>query len=232
MSGRKVGRSGIRDLRTRDGRGSEAGSGAVGAAWALHTWAVMSVQTELFGGSPAPPLPEGFRYQAGLITAAEERALVAAIEPLPFREFEFHGYLGKRRTVSFGWKYDYEARRVRRAGEMPAFILALREPAAAFADVSANSLQQALVTEYSEGAGIGWHRDKPEYGDVIGISLVSACTFRLRRAVGEGWERASITAEPRSVYLMRGPSRTEWEHSIPGVDALRYSITFRTFRDG
>jgi len=192
----------------------------------------MTAQTDLFGAPPAPPMPEGFRYQPALITVAEERALVAAIEPLPFREFEFHGYLGKRRTVSFGWKYDYEARQVRRAADMPPFILALREPAAAFAGVAADSLQQALVTEYSAGARIGWHRDKPEYGDVIGISLVSACTFRLRRAAGTGWERASITAEPRSAYLMRGPSRTEWEHSIPGVDALRYSITFRNFREG
>ena len=190
----------------------------------------MTTQTDLFGAAPA--LPEGFRYQPALITPAEEAALLGEIRPLPFREFEFHGYLGKRRTVSFGWKYDYEARRVRRADDLPPFLLALREPVAAFAGVAPESLQQALVTEYTAGAGIGWHRDKPEYGDVIGVSLVSACTFRLRRAVGGKWERASIVAEPRSVYLMRGPSRTEWEHSIPGVDALRYSITFRNFRDG
>jgi alkylated DNA repair dioxygenase AlkB len=88
-------------------------------------------------------------------------------------------------------------------------------------------LQHVLVTEYSPGAAIGWHRDKAVFGDVIGISLLSPCVFRLRRKVGTTWERVSLTAEPRSAYLLRGPSRTEWEHSIPAVEALRYSITFR-----
>jgi alkylated DNA repair dioxygenase AlkB len=87
-----------------------------------------------------------------------------------------------------------------------------------------------LVTEYSPGAAIGWHRDKAEFGDVIGISLLSSCLFRLRRKAGAKWERASLQAEPRSAYLLRGPSRTEWEHSIPPVDAFRYSITFRNLR--
>ena len=88
-----------------------------------------------------------------------------------------------------------------------------------------------LVTEYSAGAAIGWHRDKQEFGEIIGVSLLSPCTFRLRRAKGKGWERVNLTAEPRSAYLMSGPSRSEWEHSIPPVDALRYSITFRNLRD-
>jgi alkylated DNA repair dioxygenase AlkB len=92
-----------------------------------------------------------------------------------------------------------------------------------------DDLQQALVTEYDVGAAIGWHRDKPMFGQVIGVSLLSSCRFRLRRKVGSGWERAALIAEPRSAYLLSGPSRTEWEHSIPAVDALRYSITFRNF---
>jgi len=87
------------------------------------------------------------------------------------------------------------------------------------------------VTEYSPGAGIGWHRDKAVFDEVIGISLLASCTFRLRRKAGTKWERYSITAEPRSAYLMSGPSRTEWEHSIPEVDALRYSITLRNLRE-
>jgi len=90
---------------------------------------------------------------------------------------------------------------------------------------------QFHVTEYSAGAGIGWHRDKAMFGDVIGISLLSACTFRLRLRDGDGWRRASVVAEPRSAYLMRGPSRTDWEHSIPPVNQLRYSVTFRNFRE-
>ena len=96
--------------------------------------------------------------------------------------------------------------------------------------MKATELQQALVTEYQAGAGIGWHRDTAVFGDVVGISLAAPCVFRLRRKSGDTWERVSLTAEPRSAYLLRGPSRTEWEHSIPDVDALRYSITFRNLR--
>ncbi len=172
----------------------------------------------LFGSGPV--LPEGFRYQTDLLSEAEERALLAEVRTLPFREFEFHGYVGKRRTVSFGWRYDFATERLTEADDVPAFLTALRETTASFAGMDAVRLQQVLVTEYDAGAGIGWHRDKAVFGAVIGISLLTACTFRLRRRVGSKWERASITAEPRSAYLMQGPSRTEWEHSIPPVESL------------
>jgi alkylated DNA repair dioxygenase AlkB len=175
-------------------------------------------------------LPPGFRYQPDVISPADERTLLAQIRELPFREFEFQGYLGKRRIVSYGWKYDFNERVLRESAEIPLFLLSLREVAADFAGIGAADLQQILVTEYSAGAGIGWHRDKGMFGDVIGISLLTSCRFRLRRKAGTTWERASIDAEPRSAYLLRGPSRTEWEHSIPPVEALRYSITFRNFR--
>jgi alkylated DNA repair dioxygenase AlkB len=190
----------------------------------------MGNQLQLFGGD-APALPEGFRYQPGLLSIDEEAALLARLKDLPFREFEFHGYTGKRRVVSFGWKYDFSARQLHRTDDMPSFLISLREIAGHFGAVPPAQLQQVLVTEYPAGAAIGWHRDKDVFGDVIGISLLSPCVFRLRRAVGGAWERAAITAEPRSAYLLRGPSRTEWEHSIPAVDALRYSITFRNFRE-
>ena len=113
---------------------------------------------------------------------------------------------------------------------MPALLLPLRDRAAAFAGLAPAALQHVLVTEYGPGAAIGWHKDKSVFGEVIGISLVSACTFRLRRKAGATWERASLVAEPRSAYLLRGASRSEWEHSIPAVDSLRYSITFRNLR--
>jgi alkylated DNA repair dioxygenase AlkB len=179
----------------------------------------------------APRLPEGFRYQPDLIGPDDERRLIDQIQTLPFREFEFHGYTGKRRVVSFGWRYDFAKRAVFRADDIPDFLDALRHIVADFGGLPALELQQVLVSEYQEGAGIGWHRDKAVFGDVIGVSLLSACDFRLRRKQGESWERVTITAEPRSAYLLRGPSRTEWEHSIPGVDALRYSITFRNLKD-
>lgn len=190
----------------------------------------MRDQLSLFGGG-APTLPEGFRYQPDVITADDENALVERIQLLPLKEFEFHGYTGKRRVVSFGWRYDFTDRVLHRTDDIPDFLLSLREVGASFAGVPASDLQHVLVTEYGAGASIGWHRDKAVFGDVIGVSLLSSCVFRLRRKSGDSWERASITAAPRSAYLLRGPSRTEWEHSIPAVDSLRYSITFRNFRD-
>ena len=182
-------------------------------------------QLNFFGADPS--LPQGFRYQPNVISTDGERTLLELIQNLPFKEFEFHGYTGKRRVVSFGWRYDFATETLGKTSEIPAFLLPVREAAANFADLSPDQLQHILVTEYSPGAAIGWHRDKGVFGEVIGISLLSSCTFRLRRQHGTSWERFSVTAEPRSAYLMTGPSRSEWEHSIPAVDALRYSITFR-----
>jgi alkylated DNA repair dioxygenase AlkB len=188
----------------------------------------MAHQLGLFGTEPA--LPAGFRFQEELISVDDERALVAAIRPLPFREFEFHGYVGKRRTVSFGWSYDFSREALGPAAPIPAFLLPLRAAAARFAAVTEADLGQVLVTEYGPGCGIGWHRDKGVFGVVVGVSLLSSCQFRLRRRVGASWERIAVEAARRSVYLLTGPARDEWEHSIPGVDALRYSVTFRTRR--
>ena len=192
----------------------------------------MPDQLTLFGGADAerPAFPEGFRYRTEVITADAERAILEQVRTLPFREFEFQGYVGKRRVVSFGWHYDFNQRTLRKADDMPGFLLALRETAAAFAGIAPADLQHVLVTEYDAGAGIGWRRDKSVFGDVVGISLLAPCVFRLRRRAGTSWERVSLTAEPRSAYLLRGASRTEWEHSIPDVAALRYSVTFRNLR--
>ena len=174
--------------------------------------------------------PQGFRYQADILPVEQERALVEQLRALPLKEFEFHGYVGKRRTLSFGWHYDFGDSRLHQTDEMPAFLLNLRERAASFADLSPADLPHALITEYGPGAAIGWHRDKGVFEEVVGISLLSPCNFRFRRKTGSAWERYSLTVEPRSAYLLRGESRTVWEHSIPGVDALRYSITFRSLR--
>ncbi len=185
-----------------------------------------STQRDLFEDPPA--LPDGMRYAPALISALEEQALVAELSRLPFREFEFHGFLGKRSTLSFGWHYDFNGGGLQQAGDLPAFLAPVRERAAAFAGLDPSALAHALLIEYAPGAGIGWHRDRPAFDDVIGVSLVSACTFRLRRKVGTGWERRALVAEPRSAYLLRGAARTEWEHSIPPLATLRYSITFRS----
>ena len=187
-------------------------------------------QIDLFGAA-APSLPQGFRYQSDLLTPDGEASLLERVKALPFKDLEFHGFTGKRRVVSYGWQYDFNQSALRKADDMPTFLQPLREVAAAFAGMNASQMQHVLVTEYGPGAAIGWHRDKAVFGEIVGISLLSPCTFRLRRKVGATWERASISAEPRSAYLLSGPSRTEWEHSIPAVDSLRYSITFRNFRE-
>jgi alkylated DNA repair dioxygenase AlkB len=176
-------------------------------------------------------LPEGFRYQPEVISTEMEEHLVAHIRTLPLREFEFHGHTGKRRVLSFGWRYDFSKRRVEQADNIPDFLLEVRPLAATFAGISTEKLVHALVIEYAPGAAIGWHKDKPEFGDVIGLSLLAPCPFRLRRKSGDRWERVTLTVEPHSAYLLRGEARHAWEHSIPPVEELRYSITFRTMAE-
>ena len=174
---------------------------------------------------------EGFRYQPELIDSVFEDALVTHVRELPFREFEFHGYKGKRRVVSFGWKYEFSGGgQLNKADDIPEFLLPLRSLAGAFAGVEPDAFQHVLVTEYGPGAGIGWHRDKAVFGQVVGVSLLAPCTLRFRRKVNTKWERVNVFAEARSAYHLSGPARSEWEHSILRVDALRYSITFRTMR--
>ena len=178
-----------------------------------------------------PDLPEGFQYKDAVLSPNQERVLIKEFSRLPFKEFEFRGFLGKRRTVSFGWRYDFNVRELQAAEGIPSFLLDLRQAAAEFAGLSDEQLQHALVTEYSPGAAIGWHKDRPEFREVIGMSLLAPCLFRLRRKAGQRWQRASIELQPRSAYLLRGASREAWQHSIPPVDTLRYSVTFRSLRE-
>jgi alkylated DNA repair dioxygenase AlkB len=185
-------------------------------------------QAELF--DTASKFPRGFCYVGELISHAQEQRLVHHFQELEFKPFEFHGFLGKRRIVSFGWRYDFSGGGLQKTNDIPRFLEPLRRQAAGFAKLKASDLQHVLVTEYQPGAAIGWHKDRSVFGEVVGISLLSTCTFRLRRKIGTKWERAAIVAAPRSAYLLSGPARTEWEHSIPAVPELRYSITFRNFK--
>ncbi|HEY0112721.1 MAG TPA: alpha-ketoglutarate-dependent dioxygenase AlkB [Allosphingosinicella sp.] len=179
---------------------------------------------------PGSDLPEGLAYRAELIGIKEEKRLAERIAALSFKAFEFHGFTGHRRTVSFGWHYAFDGSGLHEAEPMPEWLLPVRTRAADFAGIEPQALRHALVIEYAPGAGIGWHRDRSVFGDVVGISLLAPARLRFRRKVGAKWQRASIVAEPRSAYLLRGPARHEWEHSIPPMEALRYSITFRTLR--
>jgi alkylated DNA repair dioxygenase AlkB len=179
---------------------------------------------------PQGTLPEGFAYGADIVPEGLAHDLVARFGTLPFKNFEFHGFEGKRRIVSFGWKYDYTGRgQLRESAPVPAFLGPLKHLAADFAGLDANDFQQALITEYAPGAGIGWHRDKPMFGDVVAFSFENPCRLRFR-CKNDGWDRTALTVVPRSAYLLRGPAREQWEHSIPAVDALRYSVTLRTFK--
>ncbi|TIL68835.1 alpha-ketoglutarate-dependent dioxygenase AlkB [Mesorhizobium sp.] len=175
-------------------------------------------------------LPEGFCYRPELITAEEEAELVRQLKSLAFQPFDFHGHLANRRVAGFGLRYDFDQRKVVEAPAIPAFLMPLRDKVAAFARLPAEAFVHVLISEYRPGAGIGWHRDKPQFGAVAGVSLLAPCSFRLRRKNGTRWARQTVTFEPRSAYLMTGPARTEWEHSIPPVAAHRYSITLRTLR--
>ena len=113
---------------------------------------------------------------------------------------------------------------------MPDFVTAVRRKAALLAGLPASELQQVLVTEYRAGAAIGWHKDRSVFGEVVGVSPLSASTFRLRRRTSASSDRASIRLQPHSAYLLKGPARTDWEHSIPAVDEFRYSLTFRNLK--
>jgi len=178
----------------------------------------------------------GLQYDPLFLAPAQQTELVNRIERLPFREFEFHGYLGKRRIVSFGWRYEYSGRGVlKRADEIPDFLRDVRVKAALIAGSEPQELEQALVTEYRPGAGIGWHRDKPVFDRVVGISLLTPCTIRFRRIVDsnaskKSWDRMNLVTQPGSAYVLSGSVREEWEHSILRVDKLRYSVTFRSLR--
>ena len=173
-------------------------------------------------------LPAGLSYQPGLITPDEQQVLTQQFAQLPFAPFQFQQWQGKRRVVSYGFQYDYQQAQLLDAPPLPQLLLALRERCAALAHIAPGEFVQALVTEYSPGAGIGWHRDRPDFAVVCGVSLLTPCTLRLRRRTAAGFERRALHLEPGSAYVLRDEVRHKWEHSIAPLDALRYSVTFRT----
>jgi alkylated DNA repair dioxygenase AlkB len=180
-------------------------------------------QGDLF--ATAPP---GLQFREEFVSVAEERELLRDAEALPFQPFQFHGWSGNRETVSFGWRYDFNQARVEPAPPIPDFLLPLRERAAAFAGLEPAAFEQALVIRYPIGAGIGWHRDRPVFDRVFGLSLLNACVLRFRRRIPGGFERHSLDARPRSAYLLSGEIRHAWEHGIAPVTTPRYSLTFRS----
>ena len=186
------------------------------------------IQQNLFDA--LPPIVEGFNYFDDVMTEAEEQAYIISLEALTFNPVEFHGNVGRRRMTSFGWNYDLQRRTLARAEPMPPFLQNLRNLAADFAGIDANDLKQAIINEYSSGAGVGWHRDKEVFKDIVGVSFGAPCVFRLRPKERGLQRPVSLTLEPRSLYIMKDSAREEWEHSVRAVDRLRYSVTFRNFK--
>ncbi len=181
------------------------------------------------------------RYAADFVSAETEQKLICGIRALPLQPFQFGQFEGKRRVASFGFRYDYALRRLQQAEPIPAWLTEIIAEVETFGGPG-TLIRQVLCTEYDVGVGIGWHRDKPHFEKIFGLSLGSACKFRFRRSNrkssngkscnGKSWDRFTLDAEPRSLYMMSGASRRIWEHSIPAVESPRYSITFRTMSTG
>ncbi len=170
----------------------------------------------------------GLTQAEEIIPPAEEQALIACIDQVELSPFRFQGWLGKRLTASYGWRYDFDTGIFGPTAPIPDWLLPLREKAAEFAGLTPDELVQVLVIRYDPGAGIGWHRDKAVFGHVIGISLGAPTTLRFRRRKPGGFDRASAVLSPRSAYHLTGPARHEWEHSLAEMVETRWSVTFRS----
>ncbi len=180
---------------------------------------------------PADEAPNGFEYLGDFLDGDEEARLLSEVVQLPFEAVVFRGYPARRRVVHLGHRYDFESRGLDPGLPMPPALLELRDRLAPVADRQPERFEEVLVTEYTPGATIGWHRDAPAFGStVLGVSLRSACRMRFRRSTEAGWQTWDQTLEPRSAYLLSGAARSVWQHSIPPTPDLRYSITYRTIR--
>jgi alkylated DNA repair dioxygenase AlkB len=177
------------------------------------------------------PLIAGLATACDFVTAAEEQALIAAIDREMLTPFQFHQWTGKRLVHSFGWSYDFQTGALTRSEPLPAWLLPIRDRAAAFARLAPADLVQALLIRYDPGAGIGWHKDRPIYAAVIGISLGAPASMRFRQWRGDRWLRATAPLAPRAIYHLSGEVRSAWEHSISAIDRPRFSITFRSFSE-
>ena len=170
----------------------------------------------------------GLMLREALISEDQEAQLVqrAALEPLA--PFEFQGWLGRRHTRSYGWTFDFGRNRLVRDDPIPDWLLLLRDQAAIFSGVQAEALAHVLLTRYDPGAGIGWHKDRPSFDHVVGVSLGAPCILRLRRRTATGFRRLKVPLAPRGAYHLSGEARHAWEHSIAPMQETRWSITFRS----
>jgi DNA oxidative demethylase len=174
-------------------------------------------------------VPDGFVHRPAFLSPAEEAGLRSLLATLPLEPFVIRGFVAKRRVTHFGAGYAYDDREVGPAPPLPPFLAALRPRAAALAGVGAGDLAMASAMVYPPGAGIGWHRDAPAFGVVVGISLGGPARFILRRG-GAGGEKHEVVLAPGDAYLVAGAARWEWQHHVPPVRAERWVVTYRTLR--
>ena len=182
-----------------------------------------------------PELPQSFVYKPEIISHSEEQLLVRAIEQLDFTAVKMRDVVAKRRVAHFGRSYEYETAALGSAPPVPEFLLPLRQRVAEFAERDPEEFAEVLVTDYPPGAPIGWHRDAPAFDMIVGVSLLSECTMKFRpwpveKLPSKRTKPLNQILEPRSAYILSGPSRNRWQHHIPAGKERRLSITFRTLR--
>lgn len=188
-------------------------------------------QSELFPS----PLPAGLSYREEFLSRDEEQALMSTLQGLPLEHAQYKQFTARRRTLSYGSTYDFSANRSLPAPALPPFLYDLRLRVAAWCKLPPDAFVHALIAEYRPGTPLGWHRDVPEFEVIAGISLLGACRLRLRPypwAPARRKEIATVALAPRSAYILRDDARWQWQHSVPPVKELRYSITLRTKRAG
>jgi alkylated DNA repair dioxygenase AlkB len=193
-----------------------------------------SIQPTLF--DTGSPLPEGFLYELEFLTPAEEASLLAHIRALPLQEAKYKDFTARRRTVSYGGQYDFSAGKLEAAPPIPQFLFPLRQRVGRWIGVPPEAFVHALVTEYSPGTPLGWHRDVPDFEVIVGVSLGGRARMRLRPYRPREKQRREdvivLELEPRSAYVMRDTARWGWQHCISETKELRYSVTFRTAAAG
>lgn len=180
-----------------------------------------------------PITPAGFQYFPDFISSEEEMKLVSDIQNFDLHPFQFHGYEAKRKVASFGYDYSFENKSLSRGTDIPKQFSPIMRRVEDFLGLPHNSFAELLLTQYPVGAVINWHRDAFPFEIIAGLSLNSDCTFRLRPHDRSKQQRTAILSIPlkrKSLYVMQGTSRTQWEHSIPAVQTIRYSITLRTLK--
>ena len=174
--------------------------------------------------------PVGFRHFPSLLSSEEEQELLDRMQTLRFDDVRMHGQVARRGVRHYGVQYTFESAAISPGEPIPNWLTTVRSRAARLLTVTDEALAEALVTYYPAGATIGWHRDAPPFGDVVGISLGSSCELRFQRGSGADRRVFQQRLEPRSAYILAEQARNRWQHSIPPVEADRYSLTFRTLR--